>query len=537
LIKPTPSPASLDELTRPALLAIALAVSIGAIDGIAGGGYILIGFLAFPPFLVAARASVVETVLVAGLCLALTLLSALWNGNIGSSDYAIRVLVVLVGGAAATWVAVLRHSLSRERAAAELLAEAGLLLEQNLGSGERAEQVARIAVPDLADLATVDLCGPNAAILRGATASRYPELEREFKQYRSRHPIRVRGDHPAALAIRTGEVQFIETTSEAALERIASDDRELELLQRARPASVLAVPLKARGSVLGALSLWVIDPGRGHDQRARHVALGLAHRAGLAVDNARLHERQSHIAGVLQKALRPRSLPEITGLRVSARFQAAGEAHLVGGDFYDAFETDSDSWTVVIGDVCGKGPEAASLTALARYTIRAASTPESTPSDVLRALHRSVVNDGSEVRFLTAALARITAAPNGRDSARLTIALGGHPPPLALRRDGRVEPLGRPGTLLGALADPAVFDVEASLAPGESIVLYTDGMLDSRDRRGADDPGWLAGRLRGANGAGADELAEQLTRLAIERQGGEPRDDIAVLVLQRSGHG
>ena len=267
------------------------------------------------------------------------------------------------------------------------------------------------------------------------------------------------------------------------LETFGEDRGEVDLIRRTRPSSVMVVPLKARGTVLGALSMWILDPSRAHDTRAQNVALRLAHRAALALDNARLHEQQAHIAQVLQDALRPRSLPEIGGFESASRFLAAGgDAYEVGGDFYDAFDTGSGTWTVVIGDVCGKGPEAAALTALARYTIRTASTPESSPSEVLRTLDESIAGDRAELRFCTAALARVNSVSNGRDSAGLTVALGGHPPPLALRRDGRVDVIGKPGTLLGALPSPAVADVDASLAPSESIVFYTDGLLESRDR-------------------------------------------------------
>src|SRR6266487_4982234 len=130
-----------------------------------------------------------------------------------------------------------------------------------------------------------------------------------------------------------------------------------------------------------------------------------------------------------------------------SRFLAAGEAYEVGGDFYDVFRSGSGSWTAVIGDVCGKGPEAASLTALARYTVRTASSPESTPSQVLRTLHESISSERTDLRFCTAALARIQAPSNGRGAAHLTVALGGHPLPLILRKDGRVDAIGEPGTL------------------------------------------------------------------------------------------
>jgi serine phosphatase RsbU (regulator of sigma subunit) len=119
----------------------------------------------------------------------------------------------------------------------------------------------------------------------------------------------------------------------------------------------------------------------------------------------------------------------------------------------------------------------------------------------------------------------------------LTIALGGHPPPLVLRKSGRVEQLGRPGTLLGALPTPDLADVDARLGVGDALVLYTDGMLDLADRTSDDDPDWLPKQLERASGGSADEVASKLAEAAIKRNGGEPRDDIAILVLRRRGAG
>jgi serine phosphatase RsbU (regulator of sigma subunit) len=297
----------------------------------------------------------------------------------------------------------------------------------------------------------------------------------------------------------------------------------------------MVLPLGARGSVRGALTLWIMRRSKAFDDRARRTAHRLADRAALALDNARLHEQQSHIASVLQHSLLPRSLPEITGFEAASRFLPAGEAYEVGGDFYDVFRTGSGTWTAVIGDVCGKGPEAASLTALARYTIRTASSPGTTPSDVLRTLHESISSEHTDLRFCTAALARIQAPSNGRGAARLTVALGGHPLPLILRKNGRVDSVGEPGTLLGALPSPVLADADAKLAVGDSLILYTDGMLDVGDRSKADQPDWLAKQVARVAGKSADEIAQKLTQAAVKRHGGEPRDDIAVLVLHRSG--
>jgi serine phosphatase RsbU (regulator of sigma subunit) len=269
------------------------------------------------------------------------------------------------------------------------------------------------------------------------------------------------------------------------------------------------------------------------DEAARRTAKRLADRAALALNNARLHEQQTHIASVLQHSLLPRSLPRIRGFEASSRFLAAGEAYEVGGDFYDVFRSGSGTWTAVIGDVCGKGPEAASLTALARYTVRTASSPESSPSEVLRTLHESISSEHSDLRFCTAALARIQTPSNGQGEARLTVALGGHPLPMILRRDGRVHPIGEPGTLLGALPSPVLADVDAVLGVGDALILYTDGILDVGDRTKSDDPEWLTKQLAKVAGKSADEIAEALAQAAVKRHGGEPRDDIAILVLHR----
>jgi sigma-B regulation protein RsbU (phosphoserine phosphatase) len=165
--------------------------------------------------------------------------------------------------------------------------------------------------------------------------------------------------------------------------------------------------------------------------------------------------------------------------------------------------------------------------------VRTASSPDSPPSRILRTLHDSISSEHSDLRFCTAALARIQAPSNGRSPARLTVALGGHPLPLILRKDGRVDAVGEPGTLLGALPSPVLADADASLAVGDALILYTDGMLDVGDRSQSDDPDWLAKQLTKSAGRSADEIAERLAQAAVKRHGGAPRDDIAILVLHR----
>ena len=534
LVKPPASLAGIQELSSTALVGMAIAGVLAVLGGLSPA-LVLIPLLAIPPVFAALNSSPPETGVVGAFCALLAILSGTWNQNFGEAEYVVGLLTVLGGAVAGLWVASLRAHLDRERAASELLADAGRLMEATLNQEERALQLAKLAVPALSDVSMVDVLAPDGQIRRLAAWSEGSDAAREFIKLRAEVPIDPGGPHPVAEVIRTGEQQLLDRLSDQRIAEITSKEEERQALQRHRFRSCLLLPLGAHGHVIGCLTLWIMRPTNAFDEVARRTAKRLADRAALALDNARLHEQQKHIASVLQNSLRPRSLPAIAGFESSSRFLAAGEAYEVGGDFYDVFRTGSDGWTAVIGDVCGKGPEAAALTALARHSIRAASSPERAPSDVLRALHESITGEHSDLRFCTAALARIQAPPNGRGSTRLTVALGGHPPLLVLRDDGRVDRLGEPGTLLGALPSPSLADVEARLGIGDVLVLYTDGMLDLEDRSSGDDPDWLVRQLESAGGGSADEVASKLAEAAIKRSGGEPRDDIAVLVLRRHG--
>lgn len=498
---------------------------------------VLIGLLAISPVIAAASGSVRKTALVGIVCVALALASGIWDDAFGSAQSLVRTLSVLAGSLVGIWVASLRAYLGREQAASELLAEAGALMEDALDQTQRAEHLASLAVPALGEVATVDMVTPDGSIERqGAAADRHRNAA-DLLALGERTPIGPFGPHPVAEVIRSGQPRLFDELTEEQIEAITSEPEERELLRRHRFNSCLVLPLGARGSVLGALTLWIVRRGNSFDETARRTAKRLADRAALALDNARLHEQQAHIAAVLQQSLRPGSLPEIRGFETASRFLAAGETYEVGGDFYDLFRTGSTTWHAVIGDVCGKGPEAAALTALARYTIRTASSPDCSPSEVLRTLHDSITAERSDLRFCTAALARIQAPANGRSNARLTVSLGGHPLPLVLRKDGRVDRIGQPGSLLGALPSPALADVDARLAAGDSLVLYTDGVIESQDRTDGNGPSWLVSQLAETAGDGAEGIADRLAEAAVQRQGGEPRDDIAVLVLHRRGDG
>ncbi|MFL5907271.1 MAG: PP2C family protein-serine/threonine phosphatase, partial [Solirubrobacterales bacterium] len=433
LVTPPPSLTSLQELSGPAVIAMLLACAIAVLDAVAGPEAVLVGLLAVPPVIAAMSASRPETAVVGAFCLVLAVLSILWHQNADVTQYVIAVITVVAGDLAGLWVASLRTTLNREQTASELLAEAGALMEDALDQKQRAQHLSDLAVPSLGDVAMVDMVAPDGAIERVAATSRGTEVANVFIKLRANAPIDPHGPHPVAEVIRNGRMMSLDRLSDEDIEAITTRENEREVLRRHRFQSCIVLPLGARGSVLGALTLWIMRPAKAFDETARRTAKRLADRAALALDNARLHEQQSHIASVLQHSLLPRSLPEIKGFEASSRFLAAGEAYEVGGDFYDVFRIGSGTWTAVIGDVCGKGPEAASLTALARYTVRTASHPETSPSEILRILHDSISSERADFRFCTAALARIQSPADGSGAALITVALGGHPHPLILR--------------------------------------------------------------------------------------------------------
>jgi serine phosphatase RsbU (regulator of sigma subunit)/anti-sigma regulatory factor (Ser/Thr protein kinase) len=250
--------------------------------------------------------------------------------------------------------------------------------------------------------------------------------------------------------------------------------------------------------------------------------------ATLTSQLTRAEQRTRRVAHAFQAELLPPALPQIPSLETAAWYRAGAQEQEVGGDFYDVFEASKERWFAVIGDVCGKGPEAASLTSMARYTLRAVAREPIEPSEALRTLNDAILEQRSDRRFMTVALASV----NG-DGESVAVSNGGHPLPWLVRRDGEVEEVGGAGTLLGIYADPTLEDHSVRLRPGEALVLFTDGLNESRD---LDDDATLRIRetLRSSAGSSAHDIAERLRRLAPAQRRGFT-DDVAVLVLRRPG--
>lgn len=240
-------------------------------------------------------------------------------------------------------------------------------------------------------------------------------------------------------------------------------------------------------------------------------------------------DRFATLARTLQESLLPPHLPDVPGLEIAARYLPGGTGVEVVGDFYDVFQTDPDTWAVMIGDVCGKGVEAAKVTALARYTVRAGAVSLRAPSQVLRLLNEAIRRQHPDSeRFVTSAYVALRQAA-GNVEAQLSLA--GHPQALCRRADGEVTAIGVPGTVLGVLDAVDLVDTDLVLQPGDALVLYTDGVVEAR--RGREFYGDQRLReLLAATGGTAAHIAEAIQADVVAFTGAEPTDDTAILVVR-----
>jgi serine phosphatase RsbU (regulator of sigma subunit)/PAS domain-containing protein len=336
--------------------------------------------------------------------------------------------------------------------------------------------------------------------------------------------LSLRTPVPAAECIRVGHAIYV--TDHAELMRRWPLLEGLKRTDGSR--SFAALPLIVSGRPLGALALSFSET-LAFDAGERDLLEALATQCAVALARAQLYEREHAVAQTLQASLLPRALPEIPGLDLAARLHGGTPGLEVGGDFYDAFALPG-GWGVAIGDVCGKGVDAAALTALARHTMRAAAHEGHAPGAVLRALNRAVLAETRPGEFLTAIFARLAERAGGGFD--LALSCGGHPPPVLVDRAGAIRPLECSGTLLGVVDDPEVTELESGLDPGDALLLYTDGLTEAgapqRTLTTADVAEWLAAARAGT----AAETAERCLARAIETAGGELRDDVAVVVGQ-----
>ena len=317
-----------------------------------------------------------------------------------------------------------------------------------------------------------------------------------------------------------------ETGPESLLARLEESSRLGTQVMFGAPMEGYAVPLVARGARLGTLAVGR-HPRHRHDADEVAVLEDVARRAALAIDNARIHDERHRVARTLQASLLPPALPRVEGIGFAAEYVPTGSE--VGGDFYDVVPSGDDQWLVVVGDVSGKGVQAATVTGLVRDVIRILVDDGKALGEILWRVNRTLVQRGGG-RYCTLAMASVTRQAGG--TLGVCLYLAGHDRAVLVRADGKTAFVGEGGTALGLLETITSPDVSITLDPGDSLIFYTDGVTERR--RGRELFG--SARLREASaplaGYPADVMAARLRSTTINFSVEEPRDDIAILVLR-----
>ena len=398
---------------------------------------------------------------------------------------------------------VFRDVTAEKRAEERLrfVGEVSAVLDASLDPATTLERVPRLLVPFLGDLCRLWILTGDGGLELAAVAALDAEREARARAEDARTPIDVRSADPVAEVLRSGRPQLV--------------------------GPAIVAPLRARGQTLGTLCVARPDGSAPYDDEDVALVADIARRVALAYDNARLYEDRRGVAAVLQAGLLPERLPEIPGLQIAARYRPATGRGEVGGDFYDAFPSADGGWVVAIGDVCGKGAEAAALTGLARHTIRTAAMVQPSPAGVLDMLNEAILRQVSDSRFCTAV---VGVARPGDGQAALRLARGGHPPPLVLRAHGTLESVAPGGAAPGMLPALGLTEADLRLGPGDALVLYTDGLTDARSDGAVLGDDGVAALLAGLAGTGAEAIADGVER-RLGELGAELPDDLALLVL------
>jgi serine phosphatase RsbU (regulator of sigma subunit) len=339
--------------------------------------------------------------------------------------------------------------------------------------------------------------------------------------------------------IESGQHELLSVDSDAvpfdALTALIPHEPLRDEAARLRPADVLGLPMAARGASLGALIL-VRRSGRGFDETDVALLGQFAARAALALDSARIYEDHARVTRVLEENLRPPGLPVIPGVELATSFRSAAEHLEIGGDFYDV-HGDDDSWLVVLGDVCGKGVDAAVLNSRARQSIRTAARYDRSPGRILSTLNDVLYDDASD-KFVTVVCALLTPRDDG--SVLVQVAVAGHPAPLVVRAAGGVEQPAVSGRLAGVIRhDDRYEEVGFDLLPGDAMVLFSDGIYEAKGPRGLYGMDRLRAVLERYAGSGAVAMCEAVEQDVVEHLGGHGHDDMTALVVapRRTGTG
>jgi serine phosphatase RsbU (regulator of sigma subunit)/uncharacterized protein YigA (DUF484 family) len=414
------------------------------------------------------------------------------------------------------------------------LATAAAEMASSLDYDETLQRVADLAVPRLADLCAVIVVGSAAPGSAERIALAHVDAVESSLLHLLGDDIPTRKTQAGIGAVLlTGETEWYHEVDDDLLRRAGTAEAGMDLLRSLGFGAGGVVPLVARGHAFGVIAFANLV-GRAFTVEEMALAEDLAARAAVSIENARLFTDRAAVAHTLQASLLPPRPPEVPEMDLAARFRAGEHDVSVGGDFYDVFRLSANDWGLAIGDVCGKGAQAAALTTLVRYTLRAAAVHNRGPADVLVEVNQAVLAEGTGERFCSAVFGRLEL---DRCGAWVTMCSAGHPRPIVVRRAGWVDVRAQPGMLLGLFPESVLGLQEdtVGLGPGDAIVFCTDGITEARSPAGEmfGDDRLLSVLLEGAVADDtASALADRMLDAAYGFACGNVTDDVAVLVVR-----
>jgi serine phosphatase RsbU (regulator of sigma subunit) len=393
------------------------------------------------------------------------------------------------------------------------------------------QRCARLLAGDIASWVIIDVT--RAGRLRrqfviGPAGAAAEDMARQVRQTEPRPETTPWQVHTAARPM------LLASVDDPALLGVTADG--MPLLMRLGVTSVLSVPITDGTEGYGTLTLARLPADGRFEIADLALVEEIGQHLGVAVRVDRMFRHRSAVAEALQASMLPARLPDIPGLDLSAAYLPAGEGLEVSGDFYDVFPV-QDGWGITIGDVCGKGQEAAAMTAAARHAIRVLASYGPDPADVLAKTNDVMLGGDYEDRFVTAKLAYLKW--EGR-RLRVTMASAGHPGPALVRSDGRVEMLSGGGLPLGLfsaaeLPDAGPASEKLLLRTGDLLFFFSDGVTDARNAELAYFEERLADELAGLAGKSAAETARAIQGLLVNFSQEELRDDLTILVARVTG--
>lgn len=435
-------------------------------------------------------------------------------------------IAALALAAAVAVAAVSIRRMRRVNRRIQILDEIAHVAERGASLEETLDAIADVLVPEWGDFCTIDVI-EGGRVRRATARVSGPDAEANEAKLAARTPS-LQSEMATAAAQGQVEPRFFEYVSDEDLREVAVDATDFQFLLSLQIRSGVTVELRARGQATGMLTVGVGTSGRRFRPSDVHFAGVVAGRVALALDNAglfseleRSDRERAEIAATLQRGLLPPPLPHIPGWSVAAMYRPAGAENEIGGDFYDAFRI-ADGWMVVIGDVTGRGAQAAAVTAHARYTLRTAAALTGDPVIALRTLNRELLErEGALCSVAAMAIAEDPDQP-------VHLAVAGHPPPLLVDGDSVVE-AASPAPVLGAFQDEEWRVEAAVVTPGQQLVVITDGITEavgSGERFGEERLQAALARISSPAIA-----AQRLEGALHEFTGGEMEDDAAIIAI------